>query len=365
MDCESGTQTLEVGSPGGALEVAEAVNCNGGTFEVDWVGNVRIETTISIPSGTSVTVIGSEEAAVDGGHALQLFEVTGGTLSLATLELRNGNGTSGAAVSAKDNSTLILDNCEVTGNNATTNGGAIAVESYSELVLVGNNLFRGNTASDDGGAVYVSDSSALHAPGITRFVLNSAYTGGAIASSDYSVVNITGEAHFRSNSASTNGGAVYGTESNLTIVAEGNSAMSTFFSNSAEDLAGALYWRGMIDTTYTFDIVRVLMADNSAESGGAVYCASHLEVNMDSSRFESNYARYDAGALILHRVGDEDEIEVTNCTFEYNRAEENGGAVIVVDGSVTMANSSFIGNIAGEELPSASRRHTLPHDAFT
>lgn len=68
--CAVGVTTLVVSSNAEALDLSEALLCSGGQFEVAWVGNVRITSTIAVSNGTSLRITGSSfgaQGVVDGG----------------------------------------------------------------------------------------------------------------------------------------------------------------------------------------------------------------------------------------------------------------------------------------------------------
>lgn len=87
--------------------------------------------TVSISNGTSVKIRGDggEEAVIDGGGAVQLFQVKNGSaLELLGLSLMGGNDSSldevnGGAVLVLSRSRLDVYNCSFSGNYADGSGG--------------------------------------------------------------------------------------------------------------------------------------------------------------------------------------------------------------------------------------------------
>lgn len=312
---------------------------------VDWISRVKTEATIFVSNTTVLSIHGSQNAVIDG-NGQPLFQVSSASLYLSDLSLENGNSSSiGGALWATSSSTLTLVNCNVSDNNATTAGGGIAVDYDSILFLEGVNFFQRNSAGY-GGAIYLKYGAKLLVTGVSSFLANSAVEGGALAAYRKSQVMVTGRVYFHNNMATTDGGAVCGKESNLTI--SNSSGSSAFVNNSAAELGGAIFWRGFIRELCVLKLVGVVFDNNDAESAGAIYCSSELRVILERSRFSSNEARVDGGAMVMQRLGDADRVEVLECFWGYNYAQGNGGALVIRDASVTVANSTFTGNIAGE-----------------
>lgn len=349
MACVADVQLLTVESTHDAYALAQALNCTGGgSFEVEWKGRVTLNDTISISNGTALSVLGYEGSVIDGESALQLFEVEAATLYLSGLELGNGSTeTSGGAVSLTSASNLTVVNCTISSNSAEVSGGAILAEDGSLLSLEGTNMFDSNDAVDYGGAVLIDDSSTLLISGVSTFVDNYANYGGGLALLDYSLFNVTGEVHFTNNTASVNGAGIYSYSSAFLLSDPRENATSTFSGNSAEELAGALYWSG---SDVELQLLRAVFTGNTAESGGAMYLARGDNVQIDSTRFKSNVAQIDGGAVVARSLGGRgDFAELTNLTFEDNVAGSNGGAMVVEDGSVRLVDSLLTRNWAGDE----------------
>ena len=94
----------------------------------------------------------------------RIFKVASGkTLTLKNLTLKGGKATgtgdagSGGAIYAKDASTVNIENCIITGNEADTNGGGLNVEGTPTTIT--NCTFTGNTAKNGGGIYIIGASS--------------------------------------------------------------------------------------------------------------------------------------------------------------------------------------------------------------
>lgn len=77
-----------------AHALAEAVNCSGGSFEVEWRGAVIVETPFFIGVGTTLAISGADSSAViDGNGGTRLFTVVNATLHLSSVSVASGNST--------------------------------------------------------------------------------------------------------------------------------------------------------------------------------------------------------------------------------------------------------------------------------
>ena len=238
LPCSAGVQrTWLVDTSAQARALAAATNCSGGSFEVEWRGNVVVEKAIHVVNGTILTVIGDGMSSViDGDAATRLFTVVNATLHLNGVSVSSGTSAVGGAIVAAAGSTLSLNQTSFVLNSATSSGGAIHVSGGSSVSCAGGGSFADNRATLDGGAMYVTGGSVVSCGG--SWVNNTAGSGGgALGVNDYSTVSWDNEgASFASNTASVFGGAMY--------VADGSSVSwadeSIFSNNFAEQFGGAL-----------------------------------------------------------------------------------------------------------------------------
>lgn len=355
MGCTLVQDTIKVETQDEAAHLAQNVaNCSDGNFTVEWYGRVSLSSTIHLINHTQLSIQGISGAVIDGDYASQLFQLSSASLFLSNLTLENGNGDEGAAILAEDSTVKLVD-CVVAENVASTlRGGAFNLE-YSKLFLEGRVIFRENISNDSGGAVYIKRDTSILISGRTTFASNSAARGAGIYASSGCQVTVTGEVHFLNNTSEEKGGALHGSDSTLTIESNPGWAPSSFVDNRAGSLGGAIYWKGSADEVYPMSLAGVIISHNSAESGGAMFMSLMTSFQFDSCIFEANNASVDGGAAIIINSGSSDEVEVVSSVFQDNTAGENGGALVVNDGSVTCSNSTFAGNIAGEHP------HVVPH----
>jgi hypothetical protein len=75
---------LIISSSQDAVQLADVVNCENGTFNAVWSGDIKVLRTITVGTGTLLKLVADKgnTAIVNGSNATQLFQVEGGTLQL-------------------------------------------------------------------------------------------------------------------------------------------------------------------------------------------------------------------------------------------------------------------------------------------
>ena len=355
---EKGKHKWEVENATQLQALAEAINCSGGTFEVEWKGTIVMDTEIAVTSGTVLNITGSmgSSAVLDGGGNTRLFRVVNAHLQLNGVEVRNGSATFGGAIVAIA-STIIFNQTSFIGNTATNkSGGAVFVYGGSDVSFSGKTDFLNNTSSYDGGALYVVNSSVSW-DGVSNFSgNNAARSGGALCAVLGSTVTWAAETSFRENSAlNYNGGA-------LSLEGGSNASWSVdafFFNNKAQNEGGAILidlgsvasWSG-----------GAFFTGNTANfgGGGAISIADVSTVKFSGqTAFSSNACALRGGAVsstaldssTATNFGYQKAVLLINgsTTFTDNKCGSNGGGLAVLNGlSVSLENTNitFVGNKA-------------------
>lgn len=370
-------QAWVVETPAQVRALAAAVNCSGGSFEVEWRGGVVVDEPIYVVDGTFLTVSGADTGAViDGNTATRLFTVTNAVLRLNNVAVRSGDGITGGAIAAVGSS-LTFNQTDFVGNSATGFGGAVFVSDGSNVTCTGEGSFTGNHAGIDGGGMFVAGGSTVSCGGswvdntagsaggalrvrdsssvswsdkATFFNNTAAEFGGALSATGGSAVSWDAPTSFRSNSAGASGGAVH---ANYGSVLSWN-VSTEVYANSASLGGGAMVlalgasatWSGV--TTFT---------NNTAVwglgFGGALYLTNLSEASWSASTiFLGNAAGTSGGAVT---VSDNSEIswsEGISTEFVENRAEGAGGGIAAFYNSNVFCtgnpSSTFVGNTAGQ-----------------
>ena len=146
---------VEVAVDGATITIEGEIKASG-HYEEDWGQIVINNKNLTIEGKT-----GAGTDILDANKMSRIFKVeNGATLTLKKLTLKGGkpNETEdadkcGGAIYAKDASTVKIENCIITGNEAETNGGGIYVESTPTTIT--NCTFTRNTAID-GGGIYIN-----------------------------------------------------------------------------------------------------------------------------------------------------------------------------------------------------------------
>lgn len=295
VPCSPASQQFVVKSPADASALANALDCSGGTFTVEWIGSVAVEKTIKVAMDSTLMINGSgsggANAVADGGSLVQLFNIDGSALHLDGVDLVNGYSSFGGAVEAI-NAVVTATNCTFSGHsdsainmtgssmvldgyvsilgNAGTKGGGMRMND-SAVQVVGV-TFVGANSADDGAGIYMATSLTLRVAGYLHFGQNkAANAGGGIMSVFGSSVDVTGRISFDENHSAAGGGALLYDNSSMTLRGE-----SSFTNNSA--VAGTSLLAGgailACFNTQTTISGRAIFAENDAHSGGAIFAST-------------------------------------------------------------------------------------------
>lgn len=296
-----------------ARAMTEAVNCSGGTFDVEWRGAVAVEKTINVVDGTFLAITGvgnSSTAVINGGQHMRLFTVINASLYLSDLNISSGSSVVGGAIAASGSNVTAL-RISFVDNRANGSGGAVYATRNSDIVFDGNKTtFISNSAIGYGGALFSSSTSTVHFNGKETYALyNTAGENGGAIAIDQSRLWVAGKVFLTNNTSGNFGGAIDVT------------------GGSRAALTGSLFF-----------------LENTAWSGGGA-----LSVSLNSNvswrgeiTFEFNLARTSGGAVYVERA---DVSWSGNTSFKYNRATYSGGAIHVDDANVSWSGvSSFVEN---------------------
>ena len=262
---------------------------------------------------------GIEDASGSGFGVM----ITGGSLvgnnaGVAPAIASPGNGGGLHVTGASD---VTIDGTLVQGNSAALEGGGLWNGSGTMTVqngaVIENNLASGDAIDDGGGGIF-NNGGTLVISGATTLVHNNqanglSGSGGGIFSGSSGSVSIT-DATIEANTASIDGGGLF-----------------------AQGISGAVTLRGAL-----FD------SNLAGDSGGGVYVDSSA-TTIDSSSFNSNQAQGltgldgDGGGLFLRGdVGS--SFNVTDTSFDLNRAVGGGGGAFFVDIDGAISGGSYTSN---------------------
>jgi predicted outer membrane repeat protein len=311
-----------------SLEEALAAAAEGDLIEV-CDGTIEAHDLQVTRSVTLASLSGQRDLAViDGQGEGPLFVVTGGTLTLRSLTLREGASEgSGGAVDATSGGLLTVEDCVLEDHTAAESGGALIGR---DVTLVGS-LLRRNTAQSSGGAAYATGE--LQVVGCT-FEDNAARAGGGALSHQPATFPFRVEGSiFLRNESAAHGGAIYG--SGLEIVDSSftdNVAVGGGYGGAVSLQSGAATVSGS-----TFDF-------NLGDYGGALYREFGAgDLHIVDSAFVGNEASYGGGAGYVYGPG---ALDLQAVSFTGNEAPLYAGALRVFDTDATAdAATVFEGNL--------------------
>ena len=356
-----------------AQALAAAVNCSGGSFEVEWRGRIVVNQPIYVMHGTVLSVKGAGHGAViDGNASTRIFTVVDAALHLSDINVTSGASVAGGAIAAAA-SVMTFDQTNFIGNSATGFGGAVFVSNGSNVTCTGEGTFANNRADVKGGAMYVTGGSTVSCGG-SWFNNTVGNSGGAVAVLDSSV-SWKDEAVFAFNSASY-GGALSGTGSSVFW-----SGATAFIFNSAEQKGGAVFFTESTvswssDTTFAnctstyrgtggaMDVEESTIywsgntefLGNYAGIGGAIYTFNGTSISWTgTTEFTSNTA-HGWGGVVGSWPLDPFSNRVTSAlvmngftTFSNNSCDISGGALALLGGltlEIGAVDVSFVNNTA-------------------
>ena len=375
LPCSSGVQQawiVETSEQARAL--AAAVNCSGGSFEVEWRGRVVVDETIYVAGGTVLTINGAgTDAVIDGNTATRLFAVVGAALHVNDVNITSGASRAAGGAIAAAGSALTFNRTSFIGNSATWHGGAVFASAGSHVSCIGGGAFANNWSGGHGGAMFVTGSSAISSSSSwvnntaggeggaltvynsstswgdgETFAFNTAvWYGGAFAASRGARVSWSGATSFVSNSVEEKGGAISvdgsGGESTVSW-----SGVTTFSYNMAGSFGGAV---NVMDVATVSWSGRTKFVANAAYEGGAIFASNASSVSWTgATEFMSNIAGADGG--VVGSTGNPlDSVLMINATttFSNNSCGASGGALALRGGlSLEIGNVevSFVNNTA-------------------
>ena len=241
-----------------------------------------------------------------------------------------------------------IDSCQFIKNSAIGNGGgAIYLRGPSESIyMISIFMYIDNCVMDDNtayfGGALLTDTWVTVYVATSIFSSNSAVYGGAIA--NYLVcVSSTIHTVFNNNIASYGGASIdIGGDTSFSLLSNSN---VDYYSNTAKITGGAI----SVSNFFTATISDCTFRSNSAMNGGGggahfQYIVSALETS--STAFDSCTA-YKGGAFY---VQNSQNVSISNCQFENNRAFSSGGAAYFdqFNSFIGIESSEFIRNIAAQ-----------------
>lgn len=295
---------------------------------------------------------GVDLVTIDGATNYRIFNIgdnddtVANDVSISGLSLIRGNAADGGAIFSKES--LTLTNSVLSGNSASSDGGAVFFESIGSLTIK-NTTILNNDAGSRGGAVFAyslggsilmsqsqiaDNNSADRAGGVELTV-----SGNAPAKATITIDSCV----FNRNVATTNGGGIIVDNDANTNTGKVIIKNTSVTGNVSGNRGGGLY---LDDGNVTLD--KVTVSGNTADIGGGIasnFLYSGLSIK-SSQVLENQATNGDGGGLYL--TGNKSAI-ITKTTFSNNTASAAGGGISskIMDLSITA--STLNGNNAGTD----------------
>ena len=273
--------------------------------------------------------------AIDADGKTNIFNITGGKLTLKNLVLKNTND---SAILLRNG---ILNTINVTFINTTSPNTGGAIYAYNSIYYSNNDKFIDSYAKDAGSALFAS-SATMHIKNAT-FASKNPIKWSLIYGSN-SIINVSDTTF--ANISSKYATAIY----NIGIT---HITRSKFINLRANATGGAVAVKGDDEKGFA----QLLIADceftniSAGRNGGAIFAdiaagsdtLGEGRIIITNTAFNKNTAEF--GGAILQLGG---TLALVNSTFTNNTASENGGAVYTSRTNVAIYNDSFTNNRARE-----------------
>ncbi len=380
--------TLRNNPSAGLIEIVD----NGATFEDTQFPNPTNSLTINLGSGGDTLTVEALDAAyaasmiITSVLGLGNVQFNGATISntpgrgldvvgVATLGITNSTFSNNTAdvggglrvVSAGANTATTIDSSTFTNNVATgdlaTQGGGAIFDDGGDLIIRNNTVISGNRATGvagSGGGILFASSETLTVLDSTISNNQANRAGGGIDIQG-NLANLT-NATIQGNVAGVvaapgNGGGVHVTSGNLTITG------GSISGNTAAAEGGGL-WNASVDLTITGGAV---ISGNFAngdldpagalvdlQGGGGIFNDGGTVVINDvggAVEISGNFATgttFGSGGGILSTGG---SVTITGARISNNAAVRAGGGLEIVEGNVTLINSTIDANRVATQSP--------------
>lgn len=261
----------------------------------------------------------NKSTGYSGGGGIYIGEDCSLTMKENVKIIGNQTGASGGGIYTGANCVLTMENCTVSDNTASINGGGIFAQGTLTLTSC---TVSNNTASSIGGGAYLAGT--VNIKGASTIAHNEAQgSGGGIYAASGSLM--------LENATIGGDQSYYGTESNK---AKGN---------KAKDGGGIFAQAALTMKNCTVSYNTAETSGISSADGGGIYAQGKLAMTVCTVK--SNMAKTGGGIK-----KDNGEFTMTNCTLTNNVATTNGGGIFTMGTcDFTMADCTLSGNTVNLE----------------
>ena len=221
----------------------------------------------------------------------------------------------------------------------------------AEFVMNGGQVMN-NTATSGGGGFRAADDqgdnkidrknhSVISINGGEISNNTTAYAGGGFLIASASLT-VGGNAKIANNTAAKNGGGIEVSNHSMLTMTGGDVSgnLSSKFGGGIHDSGADATYDGATAKT-ALSISNVTFKNNSATSGGAIYC-NKSDASIEQCVFSGNQATLGNGGAIQNAG---ENLTITGCTISENTATSNGGG-LYSSGKVSLSDTSVTNNTA-------------------
>ena len=356
LSCYAGVKINGVGTEYITIQAA-VTNANNGDVLIVTTGvfaeavdvyskNITIDGSYNFDYSTKVAN-GSTEIN-PGLFAGSCIDITGSVVNLKDLELTGCsffiNG-SGGGLDIKNESYVIVENCNIHNNVAPDYGGGINV--YNSKLVLSNSPVE-NCFADYGGGLYINNSyvSILGNSFIKSNVVDIAGGGLHLINGSFCIISNTA-ADVINNSAAIGGGVAC---NNSTFVLcnradiVGNLASTMGGGVFLENNSTGVFYGNDVSIGLNFPYMDLYPNVVTNGNGGAIYADNSFVVLSNQARVACNYATENGGAVYLTNSSayiNYANIGYQNINFT-NYAGGLGGAIYAINSSLLITNNAII-----------------------
>ena len=241
----------------------------------------------------------------------------------------NTAGHDGGVAYVYDNCKLQISNCSVTNNSANDSAGAVYMRQNTTLNVKATEI-SDCTAENYGGGVYLQQDSRATIEG-SWLIRNSATFGGALHVYVRSNATIT-DSQFSKNTVRIAGGAV------MAITNSSIKVRMTNFTFNFGDFGAVIF--GFQDATIKVEDCYIF--ENTGEYDGVIRVRRRSTVSIVGTHFKMNTAAV-GGVLNVENCN----VTIESSTFDQNSVQETGGAIHAFSNStLSIIHSNFTKNCA-------------------
>ncbi len=288
---------------------------------------------LAISGGSTLTVTDAifrnNEAKARGG-AIYMVSAVGADTPMALTNVNitgNTAGTDGGGVYIRNGVAATLNNVNVTGNTANRYGGGLGIDASS--MDLSATTISGNYAATYGGGIYTVSALTINAG--VKIINNESgeYGGGILASGADAIITLNttiGGSAAEANTAKYGGGVALINTATLNM----NNANSNISYNSATHGGGVfILAEKKGNGGGTLNMTAGTITHNTAtKSGGAIYGDVGTIANISDVSIDANTAGVNGGAIYS-----KGNLNLNGVSFADNKADNQGGALYLVDGS--------------------------------